>query len=179
MPRPISFRKYHGIGNDFILFDGISHELNVKQLTDPFQAAALCDRHGGIGADGLLIVLLPVTPNARARMRVINADGSEPEMCGNGIRCVAKALHDRILAKDKPDALTIDTGAGPLECQLTRGFDQLVRSVRVDMGRPSLDPASLPMLAPEAFVNQPIAGTPDRGPAAVRTVCSSAIGPPS
>jgi diaminopimelate epimerase len=152
----VSFRKYHGLGNDFVVLDGITRSLPVDRLTDVEVASRLCDRHRGIGADGLLLVLPPRGDGSQARMRVINADGSEPEMCGNGIRCVAKALRDHILDLSELDVLTIDTGAGPLECQLSFGEDGLVSSVRVDMGKPSLDPETLPMRSDGPFVDQPI-----------------------
>ena len=90
----LPFRKLHGLGNDFVLFDGLGAELPLERLTDPAVACRLCDRHLGIGADGLLLLLRPEQPGAQVRMRIINADGSEPEMCGNGIRCLAKAVHD-------------------------------------------------------------------------------------
>jgi len=144
MPR-LPFRKYHGLGNDFIVLDGITRaDLPVDRLADPNTAARICERHVGVGADGLLLVLPATSVSARARMRVINADGSEPEMCGNGIRCVAKALHDH-LGFGGAERITIDTGAGPLACDLTRGDDGRVRSVRVDMGRPRLERRTLPM----------------------------------
>ena len=150
---PLPFRKYHGLGNDFLLFDGLTATLPLDRLTDPQLARQLCDRHLGIGGDGLLLVLPPSTPAAHARMRVINADGSEPEMCGNGIRCVAKALHDH-LGVTGVERLGIDTGAGLLWCDLTLGADERVSSVRVDMGRPSLERASLPMQGEGRFVEE-------------------------
>ena len=108
------------------------------------------------------MMLPPVSDQAQARMRVINADGSEPEMCGNGIRCVAKALHDHVERFHGLDSVIIDTGAGPLGCNLTRGEDGRVRSVCVDMGRPRLDRSALPMVGGTGpFIEGPIqaAGT--------------------
>jgi diaminopimelate epimerase len=157
----VAFRKYHGLGNDFVVLDGITRSLPVDRLADVDEASRLCDRHMGIGADGLLLVLPPERVGAQARMRVINADGSEPEMCGNGIRCVAKALRDHILDLSELDVLTIETGAGPLECKLSFGEDGLVSSVRVDMGRPSLDPGTLPMRAEDPFIERSIPGIPE------------------
>jgi diaminopimelate epimerase len=96
-----AFAKYEGLGNDFIVLDHeISHE----------EAARLCDRRFGVGGDGVLLVLPPRDPSAVARMKVINADGSVPEMCGNGLRCVA--LH----VAQKDGDVVIDTDAGLRLC---------------------------------------------------------------
>jgi len=112
------FAKYEGLGNDFVVIEG---EIEDVSSSD---AVRLCDRRRGIGADGVLVV-------ARDRMRVINADGSVPEMCGNGIRCVALHL---AIARDMTKAtMTIATDAGPRTCVVERSGDRA--SVRVDMGR--------------------------------------------
>src|SRR5207249_8066048 len=99
----------------------------------------ISDRHFGIGADGL--ILIGPSERADARMRMFNADGSESEMCGNGIRCVAKYVHDHGIARKA--ALTIETGRGilTLELQVEAGK---VRQVRVDMGEPVLEAAKIP-----------------------------------
>jgi diaminopimelate epimerase len=115
---------------------------------------ALCDRHFGVGGDGVLAVL--DSDKADARMRVLNADGTEAEMCGNGIRCVAKVLYETDPDLRRP-ALRIETGAGVLECLIERdGKD--VKSVAVEMGRPRLTRDEIP-LAPGGqarAVRQPI-----------------------
>ena len=152
----IPFRKYHGLGNDFVVLDGLSRDLPWDRLTDPGLAADLCHRHLGIGADGLLLVQRPADDSARARMRVINADGSEAEMCGNGIRCVAKALHDHSPGFSGASYIDIETGAGTLRCLLSIGQDGLVQAVKVDMGRPSLDREALPMKGEGPFIQSPI-----------------------
>jgi diaminopimelate epimerase len=105
---------------------------------------ALCDRHFGVGGDGVLAILPPV--HGDARMRVINADGSEAEMCGNGIRCVAKLLYERDPSLRRP-VLRIDTGAGLLECRID-ARDGQAETVAVEMGRPQLDPPQIPVAAP-------------------------------
>jgi len=158
----LTFRKYHGLGNDFIVLDGITSGLPLDLLHRA--APGLCHRHTGIGADGLLLVLPAVEPGSNARMRVINADGSEPEICGNGIRCVAKALHDHVEGFRGLGSITIDTGAGPLRCDLTVGQDGLVGSVRVDMGHPDLKRSALPMVGQGPFVEQPIEETAGPSP---------------
>ena len=121
------FSKWQGCGNDFVLVDCF------KENVDDFAAFAkqVCDRHYGIGGDGVLYVL--PSDKADFRMRIFNTDGSEAEMCGNGIRCFARYLHDFGLT-DKEE-FTVETGAGILvpRLQLEAGK---VTGVRVDMGEP-------------------------------------------
>jgi diaminopimelate epimerase len=106
---PLLFDKYEGLGNDFIVVDAREDDA-VPAAT----AKRLCDRHFGIGADGVLLVLPPKAPGCDARMRVVNADGSIPEMCGNGIRCVALRLaRSRGMRNGK---LVVETDAGPRTC---------------------------------------------------------------
>jgi diaminopimelate epimerase len=131
-----SFFKYEGLGNDFIVVD--LRQMFSAGPDDADSAVHLCDRHFGVGADGLLVLLPPSTPGAIATMRVWNADGSIAEMCGNGLRCVAKHLRDQDSHGSAEDRLVIDTGNGPLSCQVFIGEDGLVDSVAVDMGVPEL-----------------------------------------
>ncbi len=147
------FFKYEGLGNDFVVVDLREGPITPSPI-DPEIAARLCDRHRGVGADGVLGVLPPASPGADARMIVINADGSEAEMCGNGIRCVAKALHDGALPGGaiQKATLAIDTGAGRLDCRVLAGADGLCESVAVDMGRPRMERAELPMQGPAGGV---------------------------
>jgi diaminopimelate epimerase len=98
------------------------------------------DRHFGIGADGLILIL--PSDRADARMRIFNADGSEGQMCGNGIRCVAKYLWDKGYARNSP--IQVETGRGVLSLEVTCGARGKVDRVRVDMGEPILDPARIP-----------------------------------
>lgn len=136
----MKFTKMHGLGNDYVyvsLFD-------QKVPTDlPALARAVSDRHRGIGSDGL--ILIGPSERADARMRMFNADGSESEMCGNGIRCVAKYVHDHGIASK--DRVTIETGRGVLTLDLTMARGK-VEQVRVDMGAPILDPAEIPTTLP-------------------------------
>jgi diaminopimelate epimerase len=139
----VAFAKYHGCGNDFLVVDlRTIDDARAAAVQDPAVVRALCDRQFGVGGDGVLAVLPPLTAGADARMRVLNADGSEAEMCGNGIRCVVRELHDR--GGVKKDALVVDTGAGPLRCE----YDARHKFVRVDMGRPRLTRGSIPFLGP-------------------------------
>jgi diaminopimelate epimerase len=119
---PLLFDKYEGLGNDFIVVDTTRDDAVPAAM-----ARRLCDRHFGIGADGVLLVLPPRAPGCDARMRVVNADGSIPEMCGNGIRCVALRLaRGRGIRNGK---LVIETDAGPRACVVEDDA-----SVTVDMG---------------------------------------------
>ncbi len=130
------FTKLHGLGNDFILFDG-------RALPDyDWNAAALplCDRRSGIGADGLLILL--DSERADMRMRIVNADGSEAEMCGNGVRCFAKYAFETG-AHPKPH-MRIETLAGIIKPEVLTENGQ-VTGVRVDMGEPFLDCKDIPV----------------------------------
>jgi len=133
----VPFVKVEGLGNDFLVVDlrpgAPAHDVS-ELVTRPQTVRALCDRNFGVGGDGVLAILPGATGDAR--MRVLNADGSEAEMCGNGIRCVAKLLHDRDPALRR-DTLAIDTGAGLLTCKLdVEG--QRATSVTVEMGAPQL-----------------------------------------
>jgi diaminopimelate epimerase len=140
----LEFTKYEGLGNDFILIDNAAH------LT-PAHASALCDRRRGIGADGILFVTHDGT---RARMRVMNADGSEPEMCGNGIRCVA--LH--LLRKRDVAALEIDidTASGPHHCVARITHASHEADVEVQMRVPLLSPADIPVNASQPLIDHPL-----------------------
>ena len=133
------FWKYHGIGNDFILLDC----LNEKASMDPEFVKGLCDRNFGIGADGILYVL--PGNGTDITMRIMNADGSEAEMCGNGIRCVAKYVHDNGIVKK--NRFTIHTLAGNLEAYV----DGLVE---INMGAPILNCRNIPMDCDGEFINK-------------------------
>ncbi|MCA9667204.1 MAG: diaminopimelate epimerase [Myxococcales bacterium] len=147
----IPFRKLHGLGNDFVVVDGFD-----VPIPDALARSArdVCDRHLGVGADGVLLVAR--SDKADAAMRVINADGSEPQTCGNGLRCVAKLLGDHNAELAGREALTIETVAGVVSCTLLYGAGGRVARVRVDMGAASLERASLPMRGPGRFIDDTI-----------------------
>ncbi|HET6613367.1 MAG TPA: diaminopimelate epimerase [Kofleriaceae bacterium] len=149
------FSKYHGLGNDFIVADARGDE---AWLPDPDAARRLCDRRFGVGADGVLYILPPRTPGAIATLRILNADGSEAEMCGNGLRCVARHLWEREPAVAGAAVLAIDTGAGRLSCTVQAGGDD-PPSVTVDMGAARLARGEIPMTGPasERAIEIPIA----------------------
>ena len=134
----LTFSKYQGLGNDFILMEGRSGQLPAEiRDPDPSWVRRLCDRRFGIGADGLILAL-PPEGDGELRMRIFNADGSEAEMCGNGIRCLARFLADS--DGDGPGRQwPIETPAGLIIPSL-----QDDGQIRVDMGAPFLDPAAVP-----------------------------------
>jgi diaminopimelate epimerase len=134
----IPFWKYHGLGNDFVVLDTARGAVLVERE----QARLLCDRHLGVGADGVLTVL-PSEAGA-ARMHIYNADGSEPEMCGNGIRCFVKYLLDS--GRAPGPEVRVETGRGVLTCQAQRGADGKVEMVTVNMGPAVFEREQVPML---------------------------------
>jgi diaminopimelate epimerase len=136
----MQFTKMHGAGNDYVYVNAFQEKLPAS-VTD--LAIAVSDRHKGIGADGLILIC--PSEVADARMRMFNADGSESEMCGNGVRCVAKYVYDHGIAK-KPQ-LKIETGRGVLTLYLNVKDDK-VDTVRVNMGQPILTAENIPTKLP-------------------------------
>jgi len=136
------FVKMHGTGNDFVLVEAQGEEQDWPAL-----ARAVCDRHFGIGADGLLLALPSTT--ADVRMRIFNPDGSEAEMCGNGIRCLVRYAVERGLVRPRGDETTVETLAGLRTVRL-EWEDRRIARVTVGMGRPRFSPAEVPV-ALEAF----------------------------
>ncbi|MBQ9903375.1 MAG: diaminopimelate epimerase [Synergistaceae bacterium] len=125
----MKFTKMHGCGNDYVYVNCFDEKVN-----DPENLSIrISDRHKGIGADGLILIL--PTPNADAFMQLYNADGSSDTMCGNGIRCVAKYVYDHGLVPPEKKILKIDTPVGMRELYPTVGNDGKVSSVRVNMGK--------------------------------------------
>ena len=145
----LEFTKYHGLGNDFILID---NRMSDRPRLTPEQAATLCDRHFGIGADGVIFAL-PGQNGTDYTMRIFNCDGSEPEMCGNGIRCLARFIAD-LEGITEPRSYTIHTLGGLITPKLTA--DGLIT---VDMGEPILQSADIPTTLgqpDQPVVNQPL-----------------------
>src|SRR5262245_21470499 len=130
------FTKMHGAGNDYVYIDCFRQPLPKDP---PALSSAVSDRHMGIGSDGLILIC--PSDKADARMRMYNADGSEAEMCGNGVRCIAKYLYDHGIVR-KP-SISLETGRGilTLEPKVDNGT---VRRVRVDMGEPILEGERIP-----------------------------------
>ncbi len=144
----MKFTKMHGAGNDYIYVNAFEQSLpqDLSALS-----RAMSHRHFGIGADGLIVI--HPSELADARMQMFNADGSESEMCGNGIRCVAKYVYDHGICRK--ESLAIETGAGvlALEVELEAGK---VQRVRVDMGEPILEAGEIPT----AFTDTPVVNQP-------------------
>jgi len=145
----MQFTKVHGQGNDFVLVDGFQ-----EHIADYSQAAIqVCDRHFGIGADGLVLIL--PSDKADFKMRIFNSDGSEAEMCGNVTRCVARYVYEHGLT-DKTK-ITLETLAGLIKPELIFNGKEL-QTVRVDMGQPILKRGLIPMTGnpEEQAVNIPL-----------------------
>lgn len=133
----------HALGNDYILINGFDYPDLISQA--PQLSRSMSDRHFGIGGDGIIFVL--PAPEADAMMRIFNADGSEAQMCGNGIRQVAKYVYDRGISKN--NTLHIDTLAGLKTIVVTANEADSLISARVDMGAPILEPRLIPALVAE------------------------------
>lgn len=131
----IEFSKYQGLGNDFILID---NRHSAEPIITPEQAVSMCDRHFGIGGDGVIFVL-PGKADKDYTMRIYNSDGSEPEMCGNGIRCFAKFIADLEGNTEVNKSYKIDTLAGLIVPKLEANGE-----VTVDMGEPELSASKVP-----------------------------------
>lgn len=141
------FWKMHGLGNDYIVIDNRDEKISNKQA--PVLAKRLCERRFSVGADGLLLVSNSRT--AEVKMRIFNADGSEAEMCGNGIRCFAKYCYENnIVPKQK---FTVETLSGSKHVWLTITGKE-VATVKVDMGTPDWARSSLPMVGQGTCVNE-------------------------
>lgn len=133
----LRFSKMHGLGNDFVVIDAITQEVQLA----PDRIRALADRHRGIGCDQVLLVETTQRPEAAFRYRIFNADGGEVEQCGNGARCFARFVQEQGLTRRNP--IRVETAAGLIELKLeTDG------QVSVAMGVPRLEPAAIPFEAP-------------------------------
>lgn len=146
----LKFTKMNGLGNDFIIVDG--KEVSEKKLQYDILAKKMCDRNFGVGADGLIIVNpLDVIANTDTSWRIINSDGSGPQMCGNGIRCFAKYVYEKgIIDKKK---FTVWTLAGTITPEILDNGE-----VKVDMGKPILEAAKIPVITEEldCVINYPL-----------------------
>ena len=161
----IEFTKMHGLGNDYHFIDAAKYEIK-----DPAELSRnMSHRHLSVGSDGIILVL-PST-NADFKMRIFNADGSEAETCGNGIRCFAKYVYERKMT-DKTE-FVIETLAGPNHVVLTTDNGK-VTSVRSNMGTPRLERSEIPMLGPEGRVIEEELQLDDR---TVKVTCAN-IGNP-
>ncbi len=140
----IKFTKMHGLGNDYVYID-CTEEQKIKNISS--LAQFISNRHFGVGSDGLILICK--SDIADFKMRMFNYDGTEAEMCGNGIRCVGKFVYDKGLTKK--DNITVETLAGikKLKFNIKEGN---VETVEVDMGEPILEPDKIPVISEEAIV---------------------------
>jgi diaminopimelate epimerase len=144
----MKFTKMHGIGNDYVYVNCFKEKVERPSEL----AREISDRHFGVGGDGLILILPSKT--ADCKMRMFNADGSEAEMCGNGVRCVAKYAYEHGIARKKE--ITVETGAGVLALKLF-GAERVINKVRVNMGTARLAPAEIPAALPgDKIVNAPL-----------------------
>lgn len=141
----LRFSKMHGIGNDFVVIDGVGQSVRLT----PEKIRFISDRNYGIGCDQVLLVEAPSQPDIDFRYRIFNADGSEVENCGNGARCFAVFVRDRKLTGKS--VIKVETAAGLLELRV-----QADEQVTVDMGEPRLAPAQIPFEADQQAVTYPL-----------------------
>lgn len=141
----MKFTKMHGNGNDFIVIEDLNDNIKDEETL----AKTLCDRHFGIGADGILIV--KKSQKAHIQMVIINSDGSYAAMCGNGIRCFAKYVYDMGLVKQ--EKILIETGDGVKNAFLTI-VNGKAEGIRIKMGSPSFDAKHIPALSEEEIINE-------------------------
>ena len=155
------FTKMHGCGNDYVYVDGARENIPQDKKSD--LARKVSDRHFGIGSDGLIFINPVSDSSIDFEMEMYNADGSRSEMCGNGIRCVAKYVYDNRLT-DKKNLVIVSAGQKKY-IDLTVGDDNLVSSVKVDMGAPILTPELVPVsldkleansTSTDAVINAPV-----------------------
>jgi diaminopimelate epimerase len=146
----LNIAKYHGTGNDFVMLE----DLDDERALDPALVAALCDRHRGVGADGVIRVTRGTVPGTDFFMDYRNADGSLAEMCGNGVRCLGKLVYDRGFTRETE--LEVGTRAGTKHLSLDV-VDGAVASVTVGMGPPAFTRGEIPMDGPsdEPFLTEP------------------------
>lgn len=145
MSTRIRFTKMHGLGNDFMVIDGVTQDITLTRE----QVRTWGDRHFGVGFDQLLLVQPPESPDVAFRYRIYNADGTEVEQCGNGARCFAAFVRRQGLTAN--DTIPVQTAGGPLELTVL-GDGQ----VRVNMGVPRLQPAEVPFAAEDFRVEQAV-----------------------
>ncbi len=167
----ITFTKLHGLGNDFIVVRGDGLPAEISRF-----AQSICNRHTGVGADGLLMLLKPVNAKHHARVRFFNADGSEAEMSGNGIRSVGAFL---MRENRRRQRLRIETAAGVKELEMLSTSEQMNKgkwNFRVNMGKPILDPSKIPFVAGKHPF--PVVGFPIRTAHGVLAATVTSMGNP-
>jgi diaminopimelate epimerase len=146
----------HGLGNDFVVFEDLDGELDMS----PEAIEWICDRRFGIGADGVILVRSSEIPDADFHMAYFNSDGSIAEMCGNGIRCLARYVVDHELLAPDRDELVVSTLVGLKPISVNRDLDGSFVAATVDMGEPILNPADVPTLLSAETPGGPVVSRP-------------------
>ncbi|MDD5403037.1 MAG: diaminopimelate epimerase [Sulfuricella sp.] len=141
----LKFTKMHGLGNDFVVANGISQNISLSSAQFRF----LADRHFGVGCDQVLLVEKPTRTDADFRYRIFNADGGEVEQCGNGARCFVRFVHDKGLTEKT--AIRVETASGIIEPRL-----EADGQVTVNMGAPRFEPGEIPFLAEKRALTYPL-----------------------
>jgi len=145
----MKFTKMHGTGNDYIYVNGFEEKIDIPAE----MAIRWCDRHKGIGSDGLVLILPSETCDFK--MRMFNVDGSESEMCGNASRCIGKYVFDKGMTKKTE--ISLETLAGAKMLKLFPGEDGKIEKVTVDMGEPVLEGKKIPIIYDEKMIiNKPV-----------------------
>lgn len=134
------FAKLNGLGNDFVMIDDMNDEI----VLTPEQVQEICDRHFGVGGDGVILVKPSPRPECAAYMDYYNSDGTKAQMCGNGVRCFAKFLVDRGIVDPQSGSFVADTLAGPKLIEFVLDEDGKLAQATVDMGAPILEPRQVP-----------------------------------
>jgi diaminopimelate epimerase len=149
----LRFVKMHGLGNDFVVIEDLDSELEL----DPDAVVWLCDRHFGVGADGVILVRPATTEQADLFMLYYNADGTTAEMCGNGVRCFAKYAAEHALFEG--DVLRVETLGGVRSVEVAMDSGGVMEAATVDMGEPILDPRRVPTtLSPVRAADEAVIG---------------------
>lgn len=136
----LDFAKLNGAGNDFIMVDDLADEITLT----PSQVEEICDRHFGVGGDGVILVKSSPRPECAAYMDYYNSDGTKAQMCGNGVRCFAKFLVDRKIIDPAAGSFVADTLAGPRPISFELDENGLLKTATVNMGEPILEPVLVP-----------------------------------
>jgi diaminopimelate epimerase len=152
----LRFVKMHGLGNDFVVFEDLNSEIELS----PDAIEWFCDRHFGVGADGVILVRPATTAEADYYMAYYNSDGSIAEMCGNGVRCFAKYVVDHGLIAPDCDELVVETLGGLKPIKVTRAYDNTMYLATVDMGVPVLAPADVPTRMRSGSDTEPVVSAP-------------------
>jgi diaminopimelate epimerase len=139
----LQFSKMEGLGNDFIMLDDRDGQI-VSKISYPDLAEKLCSRHFGIGADGIILMLNAQDDSHDIKFRIYNSDGSQAQMCGNGMRCFAKLIYDEGVLNS--NIFKVDTKAGTVIPEVLVNDDGQVTRVKVDMGEPILVPGQIPFI---------------------------------